>query len=61
MARRAVREPRHVPTPKIIGHQPDLFDGPTLTHEAKPVPVCSDRQLRGWMRATTIADIEGGR
>lgn len=29
MARRAVRDPRHIHAPKIIGHQPDLFNGPT--------------------------------
>jgi len=33
MARDCIRQPRHVIQPLVIGRQPDLFDGPTVTHE----------------------------
>jgi len=61
VARRAIREPRYIPTPKIIGHQPDLFEGPTITHEVPRVPIRSDwgRQLRAWARADTLGDLDG--
>ncbi len=61
MARRAVRDPRHIPTPKIIGHQPDLLDGPTITYEVPRQPVGRDafRQLRKWACADTLGDREG--
>ena len=47
MARHCIREPRHIPSPKIIGHQPDLFGGPTVTQEVsrRPVPNTWGRTL----------------
>ena len=60
MARRAVRDPRHIHAPKIIGHQPDLFDGPTVTHEVPRRPIGRDafRQLRVWARTDPLGDRE---
>lgn len=60
MARRAVREPRHVPTPKIIGYQPDLFGGPTLTHEVarRTIGRDAERQIRAWGVCQTIGDLD---
>lgn len=60
MARNAVRSPRHVHTPKIIGHQPDLFNGPTVTHEVprRAIGRDADRQIRAWGRADTLGDLE---
>ena len=62
MARNAVREPRHVPIAKVIGTQPDLFGGPTITHEAprRPVPKSWGRALLRYHLADTMADLDGG-
>lgn len=61
MARHPVtREPRYHPAPKIIGAQPDLFGGPTVTHEVprRPVPNNFGRQLLAYHLADHIADLE---
>lgn len=60
MARRAVRDPRHIPTAKIIGHQPDLFAGPTVTHEVprRPIGRKAFRQILAWARSETLGDRE---
>lgn len=60
MARNAVRAPRFIPTPKIIGHQPDLFAGPTVTHEVprRPIGKHAERRIRAWGRADTLGDLE---
>lgn len=60
MARRAVRDPRHIHTPKIIGYQPDLFAGPTVPHEVPRRPIGRDafRQLLVWARTDTLGDRE---
>ncbi len=60
MARNAVRAPRYIHAAKIIGHQPDLFDGPTVTHEVSRRPIGKDaaRQIRAWGRADTLGDLE---
>jgi len=62
MARRAVRDPRHIHAPKIIGHQPDLFNGPTVTHEVPRRPIGRDafRQIMNWARADTLGDVDTG-
>ena len=62
MARHCVREPRHVPTPKLIGQQPDLFGGPTVTHEAarKPLPKTWGRRLLAYHLSEHFADVESG-
>lgn len=57
MARNAIREPRHIPTPQIIGEQPDLFNGPTLTHEHRRRPLCAG-QILAWGLADTLGDME---
>lgn len=58
MARRAVRDPRHIHTPEIIGYQLDLFAGPTVTHEVSRRPIGRDafRQLLVWARTDTLGD-----
>lgn len=48
MARHCIREPRYVPPVRIIGEQPDLFGGPTISHAIEPKPI-SNR----WMRDMT--------
>ena len=60
MARRAVRDLRHIHTPKIIGYQPDLFSGPTVTHEVQRRPIGRDafRQILIWARTDTLGDRE---
>ena len=60
MARNAVRDPRYIPTPKIIGEQRDLFGGPTVTHEVPRQPIRSDwgRQLIKWGCCDTLGDVE---
>ena len=60
MARNAVRTPRHVHAAKVIGHQPDLFDGPTITHEVPRRSIGREafRQLRVWARTDTLGDRE---
>jgi hypothetical protein len=60
MARNAVRTPRHVHSAKVIGYQPDLFDGPTITHEIPRRPIGRDafRQLLVWARTDTLGDRE---
>lgn len=62
MARRAVRDPRHIHAPKIIGHRSDLFNGPTITHEVPQRPIGRDalRQLRVWARSDTLGDMDSG-
>lgn len=58
MARNAIRTPRHIPAPKIIGEQSDLFGGPTITHEATPAPLRKgwQQQLMAWARSDTLGD-----
>jgi hypothetical protein len=60
MARRAVRDPRHIPIAKIIGHQPDLFSGPTITHEVprRPIGRKAFQQILAWARADTLGDLD---
>lgn len=62
MARHCIREPRHIPSPKIIGHQPDLFGGPTVTQEVsrRPVPNTWGRTLLRYHLADHLADFDGG-
>lgn len=54
MARDCIREPRHIIQPLVIGRQPDLFDGPTVTHERPPkqVPHTWSRDFLRYLRAT---------
>jgi hypothetical protein len=60
MVGRAVRASRHIHTPKIIGYQPDLFAGPTVTHEVQRRPIGRDafRQILIWARTDTLGDRE---
>lgn len=54
MARDCVRPPRHVIQPLVIGRQPDLFGGPTITVErpVRPTPQTWSRDLLRYIRAT---------
>lgn len=60
MARNAVRQPRYVPVPKVIGTQPDLFGGPTITHEVprRSVPQSWSRTLLRYHLGDTMADLD---
>lgn len=53
MARDWIRQPRHVIKPLVIGRQPDLFDGPTVTLERpiKPTPQTWGRDFLRYLRA----------
>ncbi|MBB3589005.1 hypothetical protein FHY04_003896 [Sphingomonas sp. BK481] len=53
MARDCIRQPRHLIQPLMIGRQPDLFDGPTVTHERppKPIPHTWSRDFLRYLRA----------
>ena len=55
MARNCIRVPRHVIVPLIIGRQPDLLGGPTVTHERaiKPTPQTWSRDMLRYLRATS--------
>jgi hypothetical protein len=55
MARHCIREPRHVIVPLVIGRQPDLLGGPTVTHERpiRPTPQTWSRDMLRYMRATS--------
>lgn len=56
MARDCIRTPRHVIVPLVIGRQPDLFAGPTVTHERpiKPTPQTWSRDMLRYIRATSL-------
>ena len=61
MARHSLREPRYVPPPPpTIGAQPDLFGGPTITHQHQARPVASAKQMLAYHLADQLADLEGG-
>jgi hypothetical protein len=47
--------PRHIIVPLVIGRQPDLLGGPTVTHEraVKPTPQTWSRDMRRYLRATS--------
>ena len=50
MARHCIREPRYIPPVHVIGEQPDLFGGPTVSHatERKPVGAKALRAITKW-------------
>jgi len=54
MARDCLPLPRHVIQPLVIGRQPDLFDGPTVTLERlpKPIPHTWSRDFLRYLRVT---------
>jgi hypothetical protein len=56
MARDCIRPARHIIQPLVIGRQPDLFGGPTVTHERppKPIPHRSSRDFLRHLRATSL-------
>lgn len=62
MARNCIREPRHIPAPKIVGRQPDLFGGPIVTHEVPRRPISNTwgRTLLRYHLADHLADLDGG-
>lgn len=60
MARRALREPRAVvPVLPTIGVQPDLFGGPPIVHEPRPVRSMCSKQLRAYHLVDHMADLDG--
>lgn len=60
MARRALREPRAVAAAlPTIGVQPDMFGGPAIVHEPRPVRSMCSKQLRAYHLADHLADLEG--
>lgn len=55
MARDCIRALRHVIVPLVIGRQPDLLGGPTVTHEraVKPTPQTWSRDMLRYLQATS--------
>jgi hypothetical protein len=60
MARHCIREPRYIPPVHVIGEQPDMFGGPTISHaaERKPVGAKALRAIAKWAVAPWLGDVE---
>lgn len=60
MARHCIREPRYIPPVHVIGEQPDLFGGPTISHaaERKPVGAKALRAITKWAVAPWLGDVD---
>ncbi len=60
MARHCIREPRYIPPVHVIGEQPDLFGGPTISHatEQKPVGVKALRAITKWAITPWLGDVD---
>lgn len=60
MARHCIREPRYIPPVHVIGEQPDMFGGPTisLAAERKPVGAKALRAITKWAVAPWLGDVE---
>lgn len=60
MARHCIREPRYIPPVRVIGVQPDLFGGPTISHAAKRKPVGAKalRAITKWAIAPWLGDVD---
>jgi len=60
MARHCIREPRYIPPVYVIGEQPDMFGGPTISHaaERKPVGAKALRAITKWAVAPWLGDVE---
>jgi hypothetical protein len=59
MARHCIREPRYIPPVHVIGEQPDLFGGPTISHatERKPVGAKALRAITKWAITPWLGDV----
>lgn len=60
MARHCIREPRYIPPVHVIGEQPDLFGGPTISHaaERKPVGAKALRAITRWAVTPWLGDMD---
>jgi hypothetical protein len=60
MARNCIREPRYIPPVHVIGEQPDLFGGPTISHatERKPISNRWMSDMTKWAVAPWLGDID---
>ncbi|CAN5229264.1 hypothetical protein BH11PSE5_BH11PSE5_08610 [soil metagenome] len=60
MARHCIRKPRYIPRVHVIGEQPDLFGGPTISHatERKPVGAKALRAITKWAIAPWLGDVD---
>lgn len=60
MARHCISEPRCIPPVHVIGEQPDLFGGPTISHatERKPVGAKALRAITKWAIAPWLGDVD---
>jgi len=60
MARHCIREPRYIPPVHVIGEQPDLFGGPTLSHatERKRVGAKALRAMTKWGITPWLGDVD---
>lgn len=60
MARHCIREPRYIPPVHVIGEQPDLFGGPTISHatERKPVGAKALRAITKWAITPWLGDVD---
>jgi hypothetical protein len=60
MTRHCIREPRYIPPVHVIGEQPDLFGGPTISHatERKPVGAKALRAITKWAITPWLGDVD---
>ncbi|KAK0332428.1 hypothetical protein LTR94_024929, partial [Friedmanniomyces endolithicus] len=60
MARHCVREPRYIPPVHVIGEQPDLFGGPTISHatERKPISNKWMSDMTKWAVSPWLGDMD---
>jgi hypothetical protein len=62
MACHCIREPRYIPPVHVIGEQPDLFGGPTISHAAERRPISNRwmRDMTKWAVSTWLGDMDAG-
>lgn len=60
MARDCIRTPRYIPPVHVIGEQPDLFGGPTISHaaERKPIGAKALRAITKWAVTPWLGDLD---
>lgn len=61
MARHCIRDPRYIPPVHVIGEQPDLFGGPTISHAAQRQPIGAKalRAITKWAVTPWLGDVDG--
>jgi hypothetical protein len=59
MARHCIRDPRYIPPVHVIGEQPDLFGGPTISHAAQRQPIGAKalRAITKWAVTPWLGDM----